>query len=168
MRAAVPEGRRVPLVAPGAALELGEHHRRRRARTSILLVTPCRRMSSPSKFPFLARRRGAGVLPGRRPRTIRGSERSRLFDAVRGAIALYISITGVVFALLLSALQEELDTHIAWVDFTVHKLVPIVFVIDWLIDPPRHRFPVRLGFAWLGYPLSWFAYTLIRGASEDW
>ena len=39
------------------------------------------------------------------------SERSRLFDAVRGAIALYISITGVVFALLLSGLQEELDGH---------------------------------------------------------
>jgi hypothetical protein len=96
------------------------------------------------------------------------SERSRLFDAVRGAIALYISITGVVFALLLSRLQEELDTHIAWVDFTVHKLIPIVFVIDWLIDPPRHRFRVRLGLAWLGYPLAWFAYTLVRGASEDW
>ena len=102
----------------------------------------------------------AAVVPRR--------ERTRLFDAVRGAITLYISITGVVFALLLSGLQEELDTHIAWVDFTVHKLIPIVLVIDWLIDPPRHRFPFRLAFAWLSYPLVWFAYTLIRGASEDW
>jgi hypothetical protein len=94
--------------------------------------------------------------------------RSRLFDAVRGAVTLYISITGVVFALLLSGLQEELDTHISWVDFTVHKLVPVVLVVDWLVDPPRHRFPLRLGLAWLAYPVAWFAYTLVRGASEDW
>ncbi len=102
----------------------------------------------------------AAVVPRR--------ERSRLFDAVRGAITLYISITGVVFALLLSGLQEELDTHIAWVDFTVHKLIPIVLVVDWLVDPPRWRFPLRLGLAWLGYPIAWFVYTLARGASLDW
>jgi hypothetical protein len=102
----------------------------------------------------------AAVVPRR--------ERSRLFDAVRGGIALYISITGVVFALLLSGLQEELDTHTAWVDFTVHKLIPIVFVADWIVDPPRHRFPLRLGLAWLGYPVAWFAYTLVRGEGENW
>ena len=50
-----------------------------------------------------------------------------------------MAITGVVFALLLSGLQESLDTHTAWVDFTVHKLMPLVLVADWLIDPPRHR-----------------------------
>jgi hypothetical protein len=77
-------------------------------------------------------------------------------------------MTGVVFALLLSGLQEELDTHIAWVDFTVHKLIPIVFVVDWLVDPPRHRFPLRLGLAWLSYPVAWLVYTLVRGEIEDW
>ena len=44
---------------------------------------------------------------------------------------------------LLAGLQESLDTHIAWVDFTVHKLMPVVLVADWLIDPPRHRLPFR-------------------------
>ena len=59
---------------------------------------------------------------------VRPSERTVMFDAARGAVTLYIAITGAVFALLLSGLQESLDTHIGWVDFVVHKLIPIVLV----------------------------------------
>ena len=83
-------------------------------------------------------------------------------------MTLYIAITGVVFALLLSGLQESLDTHMAWVDFTVHKLIPAVLVADWLIDPPRHRLSYRVGLAWLLYPFAYLVYTLIRGAQVDW
>jgi hypothetical protein len=99
---------------------------------------------------------------------VRPGERSALFDAVRGAATLYIVITGVVFAVLLAGLQESLDTHIAWVDFTVHKLTPIVVFVDWLVDPPRRRLPLPISAAWLAYPLLWFAYTLARGAAEGW
>ena len=70
---------------------------------------------------------------------VRRDERSRLFDALRGAATFYITITGVVFALLLSGLQEDLDTHIAFVNFVVHYLIPVVLVVDWFVDPPRHR-----------------------------
>jgi hypothetical protein len=96
------------------------------------------------------------------------ASRTPLFDAVRSGIALYLLITGVVFALLLAGLQEELQTTIPWVDFVVHKLVPAVVVIDWLVDPPRNRLPLGVVFAWLAFPLAWFAYTLARGRSADW
>lgn len=99
---------------------------------------------------------------------VRRQERAAWFDALRGAVTLYIAITGVVFALLLSGLQEELDTHIGWVNFVVHTLIPIVLVADWLLEPARHRLPLWVAGAWLCYPAAWFAYTLIRGASVDW
>jgi uncharacterized membrane protein YozB (DUF420 family) len=99
---------------------------------------------------------------------VRREERSRRFDAVRGAAAFYMAITGVVFALLLSGHQESLDTHIAWVNFVVHTLMPIVLVADWLIDPPRHRASWRTAALWLAYPLVWFVYTLVRGSAEGW
>jgi hypothetical protein len=99
---------------------------------------------------------------------IRRGERTLRFDAIRGAVTLYIAITGAVFALLLSGHQESLDTHIGWVDFTVHKLLPIAVVGDWLLDPPRHRLPIPVAATWLAYPVIWFAYTLARGASEGW
>jgi len=99
---------------------------------------------------------------------VRPPERMILFDTLRGAVTLYIAITGVVFALLLAGLQESLDTHIAWVDLTVHKLIPAVLVADWLLDPPRHRLSFRIGVSWLTYPLVYLVYTLIRGASVGW
>ena len=80
------------------------------------------------------------------------ARRSSLFDGARTAAVLYMAITGVVFALLLSGLQEELQTTIPWVDFVVHKLMPIVLVADWLLDPPRHRLPRWTVLAWLSYP----------------
>jgi len=99
---------------------------------------------------------------------IRRSERTPLFDTARSAVVLYMAIVGIVFALLLSGLQEELQTTIPWVDFVVHKLMPVVLVVDWLLDPPRHRLPRWSAAAWLSYPFVWFLYTLVRGASVDW
>jgi hypothetical protein len=99
---------------------------------------------------------------------VRRDARTAGFDAFRGAATLYIAITGVVFALLLSGLQESLDTHTAWVDFVVHTLMPVALVADWLLDPPRNRLRLWVVPAWLCYPAAWFAYTLIRGANVGW
>jgi hypothetical protein len=81
---------------------------------------------------------------------------------------LYMAITGVVFALLLSGLQQELQTSLEWVNFVVHKLMPVVLVADWLIDPSRHRLPRWTVLAWLAYPLARLGYTLVRGEAVDW
>jgi hypothetical protein len=99
---------------------------------------------------------------------VRRAERSRTFDALRGAATFYIGITGVVFAVFLSGLQEQLDTHNAFVNFVVHYLIPAVLVVDWAIDPPRHRLGLGVAVAWLAYPLAWFVYTLVRGSAVDW
>lgn len=99
---------------------------------------------------------------------VRGEERTPVFEALRGAVVLYVAITGIVFALLLSRLQEELQTATAWVDFVVHKLLPIVLVADWVLDPPRRRLPLWVAAAWLSYPLAYVVYTLVRGPYVDW
>jgi hypothetical protein len=99
---------------------------------------------------------------------VRPHERTLLFDAARGAVTLYIAITGIVFALLLEGHQESLNTTVDWVDFVVHKPIPSLVVVDWLVDPARHRLRLWVAGAWLVYPAAWFAYTLIRGASTDW
>jgi hypothetical protein len=94
--------------------------------------------------------------------------RSPLFDGARSAAVLYIGITGVVFALLLAGQQEDVQTAIPWVDFIVHKLIPVVLVADWLVEPPRHRLPWWTALVWLGYPVAWFVFTLVRGEIVDW
>jgi hypothetical protein len=52
------------------------------------------------------------------------ASRTRLFDAVRTGVTLYLLITGVVFALLLAGLQAELQTTIPWVDFVLTSSCP--------------------------------------------
>jgi hypothetical protein len=96
------------------------------------------------------------------------ARRNPSFDGARSAVVLYMALVGVVFALLLSGLQEELQTTVPWVDFVLHKLMPVVLVLDWLVDPPRHRLPAWTVLAWLAYPAAWLTYTLVRGELADW
>jgi hypothetical protein len=88
--------------------------------------------------------------------------RSPAFDLVRGGAVVYMSVTGIVFTLLLS--NTDVDTAIPWVNTVVHELMPIVIVADWLLDPPVGRLTQRQGLLWLSFPLAWIVYTMIRGA----
>jgi hypothetical protein len=75
-------------------------------------------------------------------------------------------VTFVVYGLLLSG--TDVDTAIPWVNTIVHQVFPIAIIVDWLIDPPRHRIAFRQSLVWLVYPLVWTGYTLLRGAVVDW
>jgi hypothetical protein len=94
------------------------------------------------------------------------SERSPGFDLVRGASVLSLTVTLVVFALLLSG--TDVDTAIPWVNSVVHQIFPIVVIADWFIDPPVRRIGFRQGLVWLVYPLAWLGYTLVRGPIAGW
>jgi hypothetical protein len=94
------------------------------------------------------------------------SGRSRTFELIRGAAVVYLAVTFVVFALLLSG--TNVDTAIPWVNAVLHQVFPLVVIADWLIDPPRWAISVRQSLVWLAYPLGWTAYTLVRGAMVGW
>jgi hypothetical protein len=83
-------------------------------------------------------------------------------DFFRGAATTYMTVTFVVFALLLA--DTDVDTAIVWVDRVLHRVIPIVMMADWLIDPPAVRIGLRRAWWWLAYPLAWVVYTMIRGA----
>jgi len=94
------------------------------------------------------------------------SERSAALDLLRGASVVYLSVTFVVVIWLLSG--ADLQVAIPWVDFVLHKLFPVVVVLDWLVDPPSTRLTLRDGLTWLAFPLVWVVVTLVRGGLDDW
>jgi hypothetical protein len=98
--------------------------------------------------------------------TLWRTQRSPKVDMLRGAAVLYMTVTLIVFALLLSG--TDVDTAIPWVNAVVHQLLPVVMIVDWLIDPPVTRLTVRQGLAWLIPPLVWIVYTMIRGPIAGW
>ena len=92
--------------------------------------------------------------------------RSATLEILRGAAALYLTITFVVVTLFLSGADVQLELQ--WVDFALHTLFPVVVVLDWLLDPPTTRLGVRHALVWLSYPLVWVTLTLIRGTADGW
>ena len=89
-----------------------------------------------------------------------------VWELVRGAAVVYMTVTLVVFAFLLS--NTNVDTALPWVNTVVHQIMPIAVIADWLIDPPRDRIPFTTSLRWLTFPLVWTAYTLVRGAIVGW
>jgi hypothetical protein len=87
-------------------------------------------------------------------------------DLLRGAAALYLGMTGLVFALLLSGL--DLGLLEPWANSLLHHVMPVVLVIDWLLVPPRRGFPVVRSLWWLVFPAAYLVYTLVRGSIVDW
>lgn len=87
-------------------------------------------------------------------------------DIIRGASVLYMAVTGVVYALLLT--DVEVSLQIPWVNILLHYIMPIAVVIDWLIRPPATRLTFKQTWLWLIFPLAYLLYSLIRGAVLNW
>ncbi|WP_051944359.1 Pr6Pr family membrane protein [Streptacidiphilus rugosus] len=87
-------------------------------------------------------------------------------DLLRGAVTLYMVITGVVYAVALSG--YPLLGTVPWVNDVVHRLMPVVVLVDWLAVPPRRRLRYSEALSWLVFPLLYLPYTLIRGPIVDW
>lgn len=85
---------------------------------------------------------------------------------VRGAATIYMTVTGVTYSLLLR--NVEVDTAVPWVNLVLHYIIPIVMIVDWLIDLPPFRIRVGSAMVWLIYPILYLAYSLLRGPLVDW
>jgi len=100
----------------------------------------------------------AYLLRSRRP--------SRIDDIIRGAAVLYMSVTGVVYVLLLRNIEVSLQ--LAWVNVLMHYIAPVVVLADWMIRPPGRSLRANAIGWWLLFPAAYLAYTLIRGATSGW
>ena len=83
------------------------------------------------------------------------------WHGVRGAVTTAMSLTGLGYALLLA------DGHYDWVNTVVHRVVPLVMIVDWCVCAPRgvrRHSPI----SWMIPPVIYGGYTLIRGALIDW
>jgi hypothetical protein len=86
-------------------------------------------------------------------------------NIIRGAPVLYLGVTGIVFAILLSDLPL---VTVPFANTVLHKLMPVVVVLDWIIDPPNPGVSFRKALVWMVYPLGWLAYTMMRGYLIGW
>jgi hypothetical protein len=89
----------------------------------------------------------------------------RIPDFLRGAVTVYMVITGVVYQLLLSGYPVNGP---AWVNDVEHGLMPVVILLDWLVVPPLARIGIRRAMWWLVIPVVYVTYSEIRGPYAHW
>jgi hypothetical protein len=79
------------------------------------------------------------------------------------AVAVYITIVGLVYNMILRALWQPEGLQ-RLVDELLHTVVPLLFIVFWCIYVSRHALRWKQIASWLLYPFVYFLYVLIRGA----
>jgi hypothetical protein len=96
--------------------------------------------------------------------------RRPLSPLVTGAALLYITITGLVYHLILAHASSPFamtgGALTGWQAVTnqiLHTVTPIAAVLDWLLLTAPGRLHLRMAATWLLYPLTYLAVYLARG-----
>ncbi len=86
---------------------------------------------------------------------------------VQSGLALYIAVVGVVYSLLLREIwSPEGLQKVA--DVLLHDVVPVLYVLYWILFVSKTPLPWKSVLFWLCYPLVYLSYILIRGAFAGW
>jgi hypothetical protein len=94
------------------------------------------------------------------PKKVKGK-----YDFVRGAITLYMTMTGIIYILLLS---DTASILIPWVNIVLHYIMPFAMLLLWVLVPPYKPIPYKKVLYWLVYPIAYLIYSLVHGAIVNW
>jgi hypothetical protein len=82
---------------------------------------------------------------------------------VFSAIALYITIVGVVYNLVLRSLWHP-EGLFKLADELLHSVNPVLFVVYWLVYVPKTSLKWGQALSWLWFPFIYSVYIFIRGS----
>ena len=82
---------------------------------------------------------------------------------VRGAVALYIGVTGSIYFFILRHLWQPQGAQ-WWADTGLHYAVPLAYWAWWLAFAPHGGLRWRHVAGWLLFPLAYVAWVFVRGA----
>jgi len=88
-------------------------------------------------------------------------------EGLRGAVTLYMTVTLLVYAVLLRPAGVDVGEYRPWVDWIQHTAAPLALLVDWLVVPPARPVSARTAATWLAFPLAFLVWSLLRGPSAD-
>lgn len=83
------------------------------------------------------------------------------------AIAVYITIVGLIYNIILRFLWAPQGLA-KLADELLHSVIPVLYIIFWLVFVPKQQINWRNILPWMGYPLIYLTYTLLRGPLAQW
>ena len=82
---------------------------------------------------------------------------------VQAGLLLYIIIVGLIYHLILARQWNPQGLEFI-ADQSLHTVVPLLYLIYWILFSDKGKLSYGSAFKWLGYPLVYVVYSLIRGA----
>lgn len=92
-----------------------------------------------------------------------GTREPTWLSVARAAITSYLAITAIVYNLMLRGLPPSGEEAAQWTTETLHVVVPIVLLLDWVLAPGRTRLAWKQIATIMIYPIAWIVYTMVRG-----
>jgi len=86
-----------------------------------------------------------------------------LKDSISGALAVYITIVGLTYNLVLRNILT-LEGFWRLADELLHVIVPLLYVLYWILFAPKAALKWRDIYYWLIFPLFYLIFIIIRGA----
>ncbi|HET8739834.1 MAG TPA: Pr6Pr family membrane protein [Acidimicrobiia bacterium] len=93
---------------------------------------------------------------------------SERFSVFRGAVTVYMTVTGLIYATLLGPAGIDVGLTEPWVNWSLHIIGPLGVVLDWVLNRPETELPPTVVLIWIAFPAAYLVYTLVRGAIVDW
>ena len=84
----------------------------------------------------------------------------------RSATATHVAVVGLVYSLALRQLWDPQGAQLV-ADRLLHYVVPILYLLFWVLLVEKGRLRWQDVPAWLSYPLAYVVYTVARGAVID-
>lgn len=81
---------------------------------------------------------------------------------LKASVTMAITLTFLVYAILLAPIAEPEDFY-SIKNYTLHYIVPIMMIIDWLVSDKRGQYRKYDPFLWTIIPLLYMIFSLIKG-----
>jgi len=86
----------------------------------------------------------------------------KIMGPLKGAFTLYITVTFLFFAVLLSWMYSPTG-FAAFSNLVLHYITPIAFIIDWALTENRKRYKWSYMLYWIIYPIGYLVFAFIHG-----
>ena len=97
---------------------------------------------------------------------LRGNSRTGRFltkPATITAITIYITIVGIVYNVILRSMWQPEGLQKV-IDELLHSVIPVLFILFWLIFVPIEQLKWKNAFSFLIYPFMYLTYAVVHGA----
>jgi len=91
----------------------------------------------------------------------------KITGALKGAFTLYITITFVIFAVLLQMFYPFPKGWAAFSNLVLHYITPIAFIFDWILTENKIKYKWTYMLYWIVYPVCYIIFAVIHGTITD-